>query len=298
MQLHRFPFKAMGSPCQLQLYAVEKSHAQLAAEAAQARIETLEQRYSRYRDDSLTTRINDAAGGSPVEVDEETAGLLNYAHQAFTQSEGLFDITSGVLRRAWDFHSGQLPQQTELEPILPLVGWHRVEWNPPCIRLPVPGMEIDFGGYVKEYAVDAAAQACREAGIEHGLVEMGGDLQAIGPHPDGSPWRVGIQHPRQPDQAIAKIDLYSGGLATSGDYERYMEIDGQRYCHILNPQTGWPVAGLAGVSVLAEQTLVAGTMSTIAMLQTAAEAADWLADNELVHLWVDAGLRLGGILAD
>ena len=297
MQLYRYPFKAMGSPCALQLYAADEQQALTANNQAQRVIEGLEQRYSRYRNDSLTTRINNAAGGAPVEVDAETAGLLDYAEQAYQQSAGLFDITSGVLRQAWDFKSDRLPQQAQVDALLSLVDWPAVEWQAPMIRLPMKGMQIDFGGYVKEYAVDAGAKACRDAGIRHGLIEMGGDIQIIGPHPDGKPWQVGIQHPRELQQAIATIEITSGGLATSGDYERYMMINGQRYSHLLNPKTGWPVKGLAAVSVMAEQTLIAGTLSTIAMLKGAEEGIAWLEAMGLPYFYVTADMEIGGTLA-
>ena len=106
-------------------------------------------------------------------------------------------------------------------------------------------MEIDFGGIGKEYAADRVATICLEHGLRHGLVNLGGDIRAIGPQADGTPWRVGIRHPRVQDAAIAGFDLAAGALATSGDYERYFEIDGKRYCHILNPTTGMPVDALA-----------------------------------------------------
>src|SRR5262249_53148450 len=162
----------------------------------------------------------------------------------------------------------------QIDAVLPLIGWNHVEWQRPFVRLPKSGMELDFGGYVKEYAADVAANACRAAGVEHGLVELGGDVRIIGPHPEGSPWRVGIQHRRSLDRPIAYVDVAGGAVATSGDYERCMTVDGQRYCHVLNPKTGWPVRGIAGVSVLAPQCLIAGTATTIAMLKEA-RAADW-----------------------
>jgi thiamine biosynthesis lipoprotein len=294
MQLYRFPFKAMGSPCELQLYATSPAQADEAAAQAQHEMQRLESVYSRFRDDSLTTRINRSAGSAQgVEVDDETAGLLDYAQQAWMQSDGLFDITSGVLRQAWNFKSGRLPTQAQLDSVLPRIGWQRVRWKKPRLWLPA-GMELDFGGYVKEYAADSAARVCREAGIRHGLVELGGDISLVGTHPDGAPWQVGIRNPRAPEQAIARIPLGHGAIASSGDYERYMEVGGQRYCHILNPKTGWPVEGLRAVSVVAEQCLVAGTASTIAMLKGAEAGPRWLAELGLPWLAVDAQGRLSG----
>lgn len=296
LALHRHAFRAMGSVCELQLYAADAAQAQRAGDAVCAEVLRLERVYSRYRDDSLTTRINRSAGDAQgVEVDEETAGLLDYAQQAHALSGGLFDITSGVLRGAWDFKSGRLPAQARIDALLPRVGWTRVRWQRPRIVLPLAGMELDFGGYVKEYAADAAAGVARRHGIAHGLVELGGDIAVIGPHPDGAPWRVGIRHPRTPERALATVELREGGIASSGDYERFIEIDGQRYCHILDPRTGWPVRGVAAVSVIAPQCLVAGTATTIAMLK-GAEGPAWLEELGLPYLCADAEGRLRGSL--
>lgn len=285
----------MGSPCELRFYA-HSDRADAAHAAAVAVIAELENRYSRYRPTSLTSRINAAAGsGDWVTVDTETAGLLDYAQQVWQQSEGLFDITSGILRQAWDFRAARLPPQADIEALLPRVGWDKVEWSAPRIRLPLAGMELDFGGYVKEYAADAAVRALRAQGIEHGFVELGGDIAVIGPHPDGSPWRIGVRHPRKPDTALAMLELYEGALASSGDYERSITVDGLRYGHILNPKTGWPVQSLASVSVVAPQCLLAGTATTVAMLKESA-AKDWLQMLELPYLAVTDEAAIFGTL--
>jgi thiamine biosynthesis lipoprotein len=294
MHCHRHAFRAMGSPCEFRFYADEPARAQAAFKAARAELERLEQNYSRYRDDSITSRINRSAGDAAgIELDAETAGLLDYAAQAFEQSEGLFDITSGVLRQVWDFKSGRLPEQSRIDDALQRVGWQRVQWHSPRLVLPVRGMELDFGGYVKEYAADAAARVARTQGIEHGLVELGGDICVIGSHPDGSAWRVGVRHPHAPAAAVAAVDVHEGAIASSGDYERYMEVDGRRYCHILNPKTGWPVSGLTAVSVMASQCLIAGTATTIAMLK-GAEGIAWLRELGLPWFALDLQGRPSG----
>lgn len=297
MKEYKYTFTAMASPCELRLYAPSAQQAERAAELAQNEVQRIEHKYSRYRDDSIVSVINAAAGKQAVVVDEETAALLNYADAAWQQSGGLFDITSGVLRRVWDFKSVQLPEQTAVEHLLPLVGWQQVVWNGRDITLPIPNMQLDFGGFGKEYAADAAARVCRDQGISHGLVELGGDIHAIGPHPDGSPWRIGIRHPRSPDTAVTVIPLHSGGLASSGDYERYMIVDGQRYSHLLNPKTGWPVTGnFASVSVVAPLCLIAGTGATVAMLQ-GEQGGAWLEELGLPCFWVDAEGGSGGNIA-
>jgi thiamine biosynthesis lipoprotein len=291
---HVYRFKAMGSPCELRLYG---ERAERAARAAHDQVSRLEAKFSRYREDSLASRINASAGDlAGVEVDSETARLLDYAATAWRESGGRFDVTSGILRRAWNFKSGRVPGRAEVSALLPLVGWDKLAWRAPRLVLPLRGMEIDFGGYVKEYAADLAAAKCRELGVRHGLIDLGGDLAAIGPHPDGRPWRIGVRDPRAPERALLQLALTRGGVATSGDYERCMVVDGVRYGHILDPRSGWPVRGLASVTVTADACLVAGTLTTSAMLRGENGGA-WLDALGAASVWIDDAGRVGGRLA-
>ena len=143
--------------------------------------------------------------------------------------------------------------------------------------------------------MDTVCAVLAARGVQSGLVELAGDLRILGPQAGGAPWDVGIQHPRDPARPIAVVKLGAGALATSGDYERFFERDGRRYCHILDPRTGWPVEGMASVSVLAGQCLVAGTLSTIAMLK-GAQAPGWLAETGLPWLAVGADGRIQGTI--
>ncbi len=280
------------------MYGATEGECEVGLSIARSEVARLELKYSRYREDSLASKINSTAGcEAGIEVDPETATLLDYADTSFRESDGLFDITSGILRRAWDFRSGRVPSEKEVKDLLPLVGWQRVRWENPRLVLEKAGMQIDFGGYVKEYAADRAAHLCRAAGIRHGLVDLGGDLAVIGPHPDGSPWKVGIRDPKNPAKALATIALFSGGLASSGDYERCMVVDGRRYAHILDPKTGWPVEPPAAVSVVADRCLVAGTVSTVAMLKGRDEAPKWLHRMGLPSLCIGQDGELHGKLA-
>ena len=259
----------MAGEHEIQLAGADADAARRAAEDAIADVMRIEAKYSRYRDDSVTSRINAAAGAAAVEVDDETHALLGYADQCHVQSDGLFDITSGVLRRAWNFRGNPpaVPSPAELAALLPLVAWHEVEWDEGSVRLPRAGMEIDFGGIGKEYAADRAATILLDRGMRHGFVDLGGDIRAIGPQPDGTPWRAGVRHPRVAGAAVAAFDLSDGALATSGDYERYFDVDGRRYCHILDPRTGMPVTHWQSISVAAPLCVVAGSCATIAMLR-------------------------------
>jgi thiamine biosynthesis lipoprotein len=288
-------FRAMGGPCRLRFDCAGEALAVQAIAAAEAEARRLESKYSRYLPDSLTSAINRAAGtGQPVPIDSETVGLLGFAHVLWEQSGGLFDLTAGVLRRAWDFKSGRLPAQAAIDSLLPLIGWERVQWDQATIRLPVAGMEIDFGGCVKEYASDSIAVVLAGHGIGRGLVDLAGDMAVAGADSAAEPWPVGIRHPRASGSAIAHIALAGGGLASSGDYERCLLIDGRRYGHILSPATGWPVQGLVAVSIAAPQCLVAGGSATIAMLKPEAEALAWLAELGLPWFAVDSQLHCYG----
>jgi thiamine biosynthesis lipoprotein len=281
-------FAAMASRCEIRIAAIDAAAAQRLAQYAIDEVKRIEIKYSRYRADSLVTRINAAAGVGWIELDEESVALFQYADSLFCISGGLFDITSGILRRAWDFRQPKRPGQKELEPLLALIGWQTVQWRADrqCIHLPTPGMEIDFGGFGKEYAADRAAAILTERGVQSGYVNLGGDLRIIGPQPNGQVWAIGIQDPRKVDQTIATIPVQSGALATSGDYERFFELDGKRYCHILDPRSGQPVQAWRSISVLAPLTIAAGSYSTIAMLQGRAGLA-FLRDSNLPFLAVD-----------
>lgn len=283
------PFHAMASACAVTVTAETEAAARLAAQAAEAEVRRLEAKYSRYRADSILSLINQGAGGPPVTVDAETAGLLNYAALCWAHSDGRFDITSGVLRRAWDFRRAVLPAAAEIRAVMPLVGWDKVEWGEGQIRLSKVGMEIDLGGVVKEYAADRAAAVCLEAGAGSVLVNLGGDLRAAGPPPHQRPWLIGIRHPRAPHQVAARVLLGSGGLATSGDYERFFEVGGRRFCHVLDPRTGWPVdSPPASVSVAAPACLAAGSLSTLGLLVGAEAAPGLLAAAGLPWMILDA----------
>lgn len=278
-------FKAMGSPCSLHLFHASKPVLEQAIHQAEQEVKRLEKKYSRFLNDSVLSRINQSAGVKSHVVDAETAGLLNYAALCFEQSDGLFDITSGALHQVWDFKAGALPDQNAIKHCLTHIGFEKIQWDGASIFLPA-GMQIDFGGVVKEFAADCVKQVLLNAGIQHGLVDLAGDMAVVGCKPNGDPWLVGIRDPEAPAQAVATIPLHSGAIATSGYYERFMMIDGIRYCHILNPKTGWPVAYCATVSVVSDQCVVSGSIATIAMLKQQ-DAVNWLNDIEADYFLQD-----------
>jgi len=283
-------FDAMASPCEVLIDTSNKKLAKKITQLAADEVTRIEQKYSRYRDDSILQRIN---SGAAVEVDEETSRLLDYAQQLYQLSDGLFDITSGVLRRVWRFDgSDNIPLAAEIEALLPLIGWNKVKWQPPRIQLPAD-MEIDFGGIGKEYAADRVAlsvstfiskQASKSDRTTSVLINLGGDLAATGPRKNGRGWRVGVESGVHCSTAkAADFSLEKGGVATSGDANRYLEKDGRRYSHVLDPRTGWPVTGAPhAVTVLAATCTDAGMLSTLALLQ-GSDAENFLQEQDVPY---------------
>ncbi len=263
----RVRWHALGGPCELLVDGGDAAHAGELGACAAAESWRIEQKFSRYRDDSVLHAIH-AAHGAPVEVDDETAGLLDFAAECHTLSAGRFDITSGVLRRVWKFDgSDHVPEEQAVQEVLRHVGWERLDWRRPQLIVPA-GMELDLGGIGKEYAVDRAAAQLLTRARAPFLVNFGGDLFAPGPRADGEPWSVGVDDPEHSGSAAThRVELERGGLATSGDARRFVRWHGRRLGHILDPRTGWPVADAPhSVTVLAATCLEAGTLATLAML--------------------------------
>ncbi|MDH5392909.1 MAG: FAD:protein FMN transferase [Gammaproteobacteria bacterium] len=265
----RARFQAMASPCECLIACDDENLARQLAELAMAEARRIEQKFSRYRQDNIIYRINNSAAEA-IRVDQETADLLDFSAQCYELSDGLFDITSGVLREAWQFDgSDRVPQAAVIKPLLQRIGWPKLIWNRPLLTLQ-PGMQIDLGGIGKEYAVDHVAKCLKQHAAEvNVLVNFGGDLVATGPRLMAVPWTVGVDDPsRSGEKAVAGVQLSKGAFATSGDARRFLMKDNRRYSHILNPKTGWPVEQAPrSVSVLANTCIEAGMLATFALLQ-------------------------------
>ncbi|MEX2124999.1 MAG: FAD:protein FMN transferase [Woeseia sp.] len=272
----------MASPCQI-LSKSDRATARKQLEQAAAEAGRVEAKYSRYRRGNIVDRIN-SANGSPVLLDEETANLIDFAATLHRLSDGRFDITSGVLREVWIFDgSDRVPEEGQVRAVLERVGWPKAVWESPVLTL-APGMQIDFGGIGKEYAVDRAAALAASLSDAPCLVNFGGDIAAVGAV-SGGPWRVGIEAlGAGSGEAFKRIRLQQGGLATSGDARRFLLKNGVRYSHLLNPQTGWPVVDAPrSVTVAAHTCTQAGMLSTLAMLM-GADAEEFL-ERQGVRSW-------------
>lgn len=261
-------FAAMASPCELLIELADRKEAERLLNIAADEAQRIEQKFSRYREDNIVHRINHG-DGTTATVDEETARLLDYADQLYRLSNGLFDITAGVLRRVWRFEPGApFPSQAEVAHCLQHIGWQRVTWQSPKLTLPA-GMEIDLGGIGKEYAVDRTAALLGVETDASFVINFGGDLYISKPRANGNPWHIAVDDPAATGRkSVGTLGIRSGALATSGDARRHLLHQGIRYGHILNPQSGWPVENAPrSITVHAPTCMEAGMLATLAMLQ-------------------------------
>jgi len=290
----------MGGPARLVINGTSEQQLDLDAIAGQVRtrLQALEARYSRYRPESIVSVINHRAGsGVFTEIDPETGALLDLAGRLWDASGGLFDITSGPLRQAWDFRAEGAADPTQIESARQLVGWEKIERQAWSLHLPTPGMEIDLGGLAKEYAADSAISLMRSLNVTSALIELAGDVATIGDSEDGTPWRVGIQNPDGVG-SLCTVQLSNAAIATSGNYARRIDYEGKQYGHLLNPQTGWPVEGPSSVSVLDSHCLTAGAVATVACLHPEEHAHAWLEHAALPWLMVSSTGIQSGPIAD
>ncbi|MEW6982888.1 FAD:protein FMN transferase [Colwelliaceae bacterium 6471] len=276
-------FFAMASPCEVLVDSDDKSLVRVLAKIIPDEVWRIEDKYSRYDPDSFCSAVNQS-NGKPVALDHESYLLMQFAQQCYELSNGLFDITSGILRKVWHFDgSGNVPDSKSVRHLLAYVGWHKVHFDENSVTLPT-GMELDFGGIGKEYAVDRAMLLAKNVTNEPFLINLGGDLCANKVRINGQAWQVGIEHPGFVDKQPMVVALFKGALATSGDAKRFLLKDGVRYSHILNAKTGWPVENAPrSMTVVAPQCIQAGILATLSLLQ-GANAETYLTEQE-VRFW-------------
>lgn len=272
-----------------------------AIDAAFLEMERVELVFSRHLKDSIVTKINQQAG-QWVTVTEEVLALLGKALHYSALSSGAFDITIGRLVDLWGFGTGanQVPNEMELRQALGSIGYRGVEVDANAKRVMIPaGAKIDLGGIAKGYAVDQAQKVLEAAGIKSGMIYAGGDITTIGAKPDGSTWRVGVQHPRDSAKLIAVVELENKTIVSSGDYERYFIDNGIRYHHIINPHTGYPTQGVISVTVYGPEAADADALSTAVFvlgMERGCELIESLPGYEAIivdqsgNIWVSSGL--------
>ena len=262
----KYPFRAMGSSCEIIVRSDYQSAAQGMMEAAVQEVLRLEKKYSFYAPDSYLSDINTHAAQGWVETDKETGWLLGVADRLNKSTKGLYDPTIGPLSKIWDFRDMRVPHPREIDQAMETVGWDKVEVDGQRCRFLHPGTKIDLGGIVKEYAVDRCAQLLNMMGADCYLINLGGDMALKNSSSSGKskhkPWNVGVSAPRDHKQTATGIEIDNGFIVTSGDYHRYFIRDGIRYHHLLNPKTGRPIAlKYAGVTFVGGDTALETSMS-------------------------------------
>jgi len=272
----------MASPCEIIIETVERSLVNVIGKQVSDEVWRIEDKYSRYNPDSLCSKIN-RSNNKPVAIDDETFALLNFADTCYQLSDGVFDITSGVLRKAWIFDcTDNIPSTATVSNILKNVGWQKVKYDNKQITLPAE-MEVDFGGIGKEYAVDRAILLIKALTEQPVLVNLGGDLATNSVRKNKQPWQVGVEHPGFEENKPMVVSLYKGALATSGDAKRYLLQSGHRYSHILNAKTGWPIENAPrSITVSAPQCIQAGILATLSQMQ-GSNAEQFLIEQEIKH---------------
>jgi thiamine biosynthesis lipoprotein len=244
-----------------------RERAETIARAAESEAFRIERKFSRFREASVVSEIARHAGGTPVAVDDETAALVEAALELARLTEGRFDPTVGVLRRAWNFREPRVPVDAEIAALLPLVDHRAVSVRGGAVSLQRAGMQLDLGGVGKEYAVDRVADLLGAHGVTSALINFAGDVRTIGGRGDGRPWSIGVADPRAPGRCRFTVRLIGGaGVATSGDYERCFVKDGVRYHHLLDATTGRPARGIMSATVVAARAFLAGRIATAAFL--------------------------------
>ncbi len=275
--LYSLAFHAMGTECRVSFPASSQSDAMAFCQEAIQWVMDFEAKYSRFRSDSLISRINRMAGLDWVEVDAEVESILLICDDLNLMTRGVLDPTMLPLVELWDFRKKRdlLPSESEIASALRLVGWSKVLRRPGEVMLPEKGMSLDLGGFGKEYAVDKVAALAVGYGFEGCLVDFGRDIHAVGTPPNWPAWHVGLENPETPGSVWSSIAAKDVGIATSGDYCRYFEYQNIRYGHIIDPRSGRPVRNEAlSVTTIANSCLEAGVMSTAAFVLGPVEGFD------------------------
>lgn len=276
-------FTAMASQCEVLIDCKSVEVAERIIDVVFKETKRIETKFSRYLKDNIVYQIN-RSHGQAIKVDHETAQLVDFAFSCYHISDGLFDISSGVLSQVWHFDGGEnIPSNDQVASLLAFIGLHKIHWENGFLTLP-QGMQLDFGGIGKEYAVDSALKKALQISNKVPLLlNFGGDLVCNGPRKNGQAWKIGIDSVGGGEPAV--VTLAQGALATSGDANRYLLKEGRRYSHILNPLTGFPVLDAPrSITVSSQSCLEAGLLSTMAMLQ-GNQATDFLAQQQ-VQFWI------------
>jgi len=257
----------MGNRFELSVVAVDERWANERIDAGIYEIQRIEKLLTTFSDDSETNQVNDNAGIKPVVVSRETFELIRRSLMISRITQGAFDITYGSIdKKLWNFdqHMTTLPDAATAKKMVRLINYRNVILNEDActVFLLEKGMRIGFGGIGKGYAAERAKFVMKEQGVENGVVNASGDLNAWGLQPDGKKWTIGIANPDSSHQVFSYLNISDLAVATSGNYEKYVMIDGKKYSHTINPRTGLPVTGIKSVTIISTNAEIADAMAT------------------------------------
>ncbi len=263
--------KLMGNRFELTVVAADENWANERIEAGIAEIQRIERLLTTFSDDSETNQVNQNAGIVPVAVSRETFNLVERSLRISAVTQGAFDITYGSIdKRLWNFDQNMtsLPDKATAKKMVSLINYRNVEMDSGAcsIYLREKGMRIGFGGIGKGYAAERAKQVMKELGVTSGVVNASGDLCAWGYQPNGQPWTIGIVNPNASKEVFSYLSITDLAVATSGNYEKYIMIDGKRYSHTIDPRTGLPVIGIKSVTIITTNAEIADAMATPVMI--------------------------------
>lgn len=259
--------KLMGNRFEFTVIAADKQSGEQAIDQAIEEVKRIEEILSTFRDSSQANKINRFAGIKPVKVDEEVLMLIERSNKISALTDGAFDITYGSLDKSfWNFDLNMtaLPDKETALKTIGLINYRDLIINKAesTVMLKKKGMRIGFGGIGKGYAADRAKQILQGLGIKSGIVNAAGDLVTWGRQLNGAPWTIGIADPDQSDRPFSSLNISNMAIATSGNYEKYVMINGKRYSHTIDPKTGFPVSGIKSVSIICPSAELADALAT------------------------------------
>jgi thiamine biosynthesis lipoprotein len=261
----------MGNRFEISVVASDQAWANRRIDEAILEIQRIEQLLTTFNDSSETNLVNKNAGKQPVAVSNEMFCLVNRSLKLSQLTQGAFDITyGGADKRLWNFDSTltSLPTPEVAKQLVQLVNYKNVLLNDEkqTIYLKQKGMRIGFGGIGKGYAAEQAKAVLKQNGVTSGIVNAAGDLTAWGCQPNGKPWTIGIANPEAVSHPFSYLDITDMAVATSGNYEKFIMIDGKKYSHTINPKTGLPVTGIKSVTIICSNAEIADAMATPVMI--------------------------------
>jgi len=286
-QAFKRSMKLMGNHFEITVVVVDEDRASVCIDAAVGEIRRIERLLTTYSEESETALINANAGRTPVRVSAETFGLIERSIRISKLTQGAFDITYGSIdKRLWNFDTTMtsLPAPAVAREMIRLIDYRRIELDPAktTVFLPEEGMRIGFGGIGKGYAAEKAKNLLRTMGVTGGVVNASGDLTTWGYQPGGEPWTIGVVNPNASNRIFSSLNVTDMAVATSGNYEKYVLIDGKRYSHTIDPRTGLPVAGVKSVTIICPNAEVADALATPVMIMGVRVGLDMI--NQMQHI--------------